>query len=72
MNKTTITLSSVTYAIKMQKLLNREGIKSELVKVSDEKNKGCTHGIKIDQNNLFSAVNLLRQRGIEYGVMEEP
>ena len=71
MNKTTITVGGVTYAIKLRKILGREGIESELVKVSDKKSNGCTHGVKIDQKDFFSAVGILREKGIDYGVIDE-
>lgn len=71
MNKSTITVGSVTYAIKLKKLLSREGIQSELVKVSDEERRGCTHGLKIKRTDLFSAIGILREKGYEYGVIDE-
>ena len=68
MNKTIITVGSVTYAIKLRKLLAREGIESELVKISANDFGGCTHGVKINKANYFNAVGILREKGIEYSV----
>ena len=71
MKKTTITVGSVTYAIKLRKLFAREGIESELVKLSGKGERGCTHGVKIDGNDLFRAVVKMREKGIEYSTFEE-
>ena len=71
MNKTTITVDSITYAIKLKKLLNRKGIESELTKVSRKENQGCTHGVIIERNDLFSAISIMREKGIDYGVIDQ-
>lgn len=71
MNKITITLSSVTYTIKAQKLLAKNGISSKLIKVDATFSKnGCTHGIEISRINFFDAINLLKAREIPYSVYE--
>lgn len=70
MNKIIITLGSVTYAIKLRKLLAREDIESELVKVNTKETNGCTHGVKINQSDLLRAVVIMREKGIEYSVFE--
>ena len=71
MNKTTITVGGVTYAIKLRKILSREGIDSELVKISDKEKRGCTHGVRIDRSDFFSVIGIMRKAGIEYGVTDE-
>ena len=71
MNTNVITVGTVTYAIKLRKLLSRERIESELVKISDRNKGGCTHGVRIDKKNLFRAVAIMREKGIEYSVFEE-
>ena len=70
MNKIIVTLGSVTYAIKLRKLLAREDIESELVKVNTKETNGCTHGVKIDQKDLLRAVVIMREKGFEYSVFE--
>ena len=67
----TINVGSVTYAIKLRKLLTREGIESELIKIADRNKQGCTHGVRIKSSDLFRAVVIMREKGIEYSVVEE-
>ena len=66
-----ITVGGVTYAIKLRKLLARDGIESELIKISDTKRGGCTHGVRISGEDLFRAVGIMRSKGIDYSVVEE-
>lgn len=67
--KTTITVGSVTYAIKARKLLQRIGIDSKLVKVDNTKaNKGCEYGIEFPSNFLYDVVAELKSHGIAYSV----
>ena len=69
---TTITVGSVTYAIKVKKLLLRMNIEAKLIKVDTGRtNTGCTYGIKVSSNKFFDAVALLKQNGIEYTVYNE-
>ena len=71
MKKTTVTIGSVTYAIKLRKLFMRAGIESKLVKVAGEKSGGCTHGVEIDESDFYRAVVIMRENGIEYSVYNE-
>ena len=72
MNTTTITVGSVTYAIKVKKFLERAGIRAALVKVDSSKSeKGCTYGININSANFYDAVSILKNTGIEYSVYTE-
>ena len=72
MNTATITVGSVTYALKVKKSLEREGIRATLVKVDSSKSKnGCTYGIKISNNNFYDAISVLRNYGIEYSVYND-
>ena len=69
MNTTTITVGSVTYAIKVRKLLERSGIAAMLVKVDSSKSeRGCTYGINVNSENFYDAVAVLKNNGIEYSV----
>ena len=69
MNTTTITVGSVTYAIKVRRLLERNGINSMLVKVDSSKSeRGCTYGINVNSEKFYDAVALLKNNGIEYSV----
>ena len=71
MNSITINVGSVTYAIKLRKLLSRQGIESELIKMTGRNKEGCTHGVRIKRLDLFRAVVIMREKGIEYSVIEE-
>ena len=69
MNTISITVSSVTYAIKARRLFERAGIKATLIKSdSSGENKGCTYGVKIDSSFLYDAVSILKKYGIDYSV----
>lgn len=72
LNTTTITVGSVTYAIKVRKLLERSGIKSKLVKVDSSKSKnGCTYGIQVHTTLFYDVINILKNSGINYSVYNE-
>lgn len=69
MKKTTVTLDSVTYAIKLRKLLSRAKIKSRLIKVSDgAKMGGCAHGVEFDEEYFYDAVVIMKENGINYSL----
>lgn len=72
LNTTIITVSSVTYAVKAKKLLERTGVKASLVKLDSSKNGGgCTHGIKIYSSYLYDAIAVLKKMGIDYHVYND-
>ena len=72
MNSTIITVGSVTYAIKVKKLLDRSGIKSTLIKVDASKSeKGCNYGIRFHESLFYDAIAILKNRGIYYSVYSE-
>lgn len=69
MKKTTVTLDSVTYAIKLRKLLSKAKIKSRLIKVSDgAKMGGCAHGVEFDEEYFYDAVVIMKENGINYSL----
>lgn len=71
MNKTIVTVGSVTYAIKLKRLLLRNGVQSKLVKVDVSKTKrGCTHGLEINENDFYLAVVIMRENKIPYSVYD--
>jgi hypothetical protein len=71
LNNITVTVSSVTYAIKLKKLLARGGIQSNLVKLEDKKGKlGCINGVRISQNDLFASIVIMKKNGIDYSIYE--
>lgn len=69
MNKITVTVGSVTYAMKVKNILARMGIMSKLVKRSfSETSSGCTHGIEISEEHLYTLICVLKERGINYSI----
>ena len=69
LEKTTITVGSITYAMKAKKLLHRMRIRTRLVKVDAAKSKnGCTHSLEFASKDLYSVVMGLKNAGIEYSV----
>ena len=67
MNNIIVTVGTVTYAIKLRKLLLREGIRSKLVKVDNSEGR-CSHGIAINENDFYQAVVVMKSNGIKYSV----
>ena len=71
MNKITLTVGTVTYALKLKKLFSRANINSRLVKVDNtEGAKGCSHGVEISWEDYYSAVVIMKENGIKYSVYE--
>lgn len=68
LSNTTITVGSVTYAMKARRLLLHSGIKARLVKLLSEASGGCTHGIVIPSSRFFDAVVILKREQISYSI----
>ena len=69
LKNTTITVGSVTYAMKARRLLLHGGIKARLIKLLLEKTDGgCTHGIIIPTTRFFDAVVILKNANIPYSI----
>ena len=69
MKTTTITVGSVTYALKLKKLLRRAGIEATIVKLDNtDQNTGCTHGVNIFDSDFYSAVVIMKENNINYSV----
>lgn len=69
LNSTIVTVGTVTYAIKLRKLLSREGIRSKLVKVdAREGSGGCTNGVEIENKDFYRVISILKNNGISYSV----
>ncbi len=72
MNSITVTVGAVTHALKLRKLLLRDGIQSKLVKVDNTaQNSGCSHGLLIDERDFYSAVVIMKNNGIAYFVQKD-
>lgn len=65
-----ITVGSVTYAIKLRRLLSANGIQSRQVKIS-VRDKGCVNGVEINEGDIYTAVMLLRENNIDYTVQND-
>jgi hypothetical protein len=64
LNRTTIRLTSVTYALRGQKLLEQQGIRSQVKKmVKSTKVQGCGYGLEI-MGEGERAVQILQDAGI--------
>ncbi len=69
MNKTTISLGSVTYAIKAQKLLSSMKIHSKLIKLDAGKSPdGCIYGLIIFSTDYPDAVMALKKEGLSFSL----
>jgi len=69
MKRITIMIGTPTYAVKAKNLLSRSGIKSRLVKLDGgEEGTGCTHGLEIYEEQLYSVASVLRERNISYRI----
>ncbi len=67
MNKTTISVGSITYAQKAKRLLRLVDIHTKLVKLDTAKTLGgCTHGLELDERDYYLAVMELKKAGIHY------
>ena len=69
MNKITLSLGSVTYSIKAQKILSNHQIPSKVVKISnDNHGRGCIYGLEIESIYRQTARTLLDKYKIKYTV----
>lgn len=65
MQKAFIRLSSVTYAIRAQKLLEQRGIRATIKKITRSLQiSGCGYGLEINAGDLEAAANLIASAGI--------
>lgn len=59
---------SLTYAQRAQRVLERAGIGSAVVKAPQEASgTGCTYGVRVPERKLDAAVNMLRKSGLPLG-----
>ena len=69
MKKTTLSIGSATYAMKIRRLLINNGIDAELVKVGTIEDKAtCNHGIEVNSSDMFAVAKILRDASIPYKV----
>ncbi|MBO5879772.1 MAG: hypothetical protein J6Q68_04410 [Clostridia bacterium] len=69
MNKTTLSLGSVTYAMKAKRILLDMKIHSKLIKLdSGTRDLGCIYGLAIASDDYKNAVMGLKKEGITFSV----
>ena len=63
MNRTTVTMPSVTHAIKAQRKLASMGYKSEIKRASRISERGCTHVLIVngDPGDVIALLNRIRK-----------
>lgn len=66
MNKTTVTMPSVTHAIKAKRALARGGVSSVIRRSPKVSENGCTH-LLIVNGDTQSVIAFFNRNGIEYG-----
>ena len=62
---------SMTATVKIKKLLQREGINVEVIKLDPSSTGGgCAYGIEINNEDLLVGVNVLKKNGVLYHLYE--
>ncbi len=67
MNIILLKLQTLTYAIKARKLLDRNKIKSKVVKLTGREREGCGYGLQIFEKDFLAVASILRGE-IEYEI----
>ena len=62
---------SMTYAIKAQKKLKLINVNSDILKITENDEYGCTYGISIPYKDYYAAVNELNSSGISFKTYSE-
>ena len=60
-----ISVRSITYALKGEALLRRNGIPCKVVKTEGMENEGCKYGLSLSSSAVKYASELLSKNGIE-------
>lgn len=66
MKKTTVTMPSITHAIKAKRLFTSSGYTSEIKRATKVSNEGCTH-VLIVNGDSKDVISFLNRNRIEYG-----
>ena len=69
-NRCFISLPSVTYAMKAERLLSDRMIRAEAVRGDSRRSQGCGFGLRLDCRDADAAVRILRNAGISAHVKE--
>jgi len=68
MKNCVIAISSLTYALKAEKILNAHDIRNNIVKLSvGQTKRGCAYGIRLDYINTQNAYAQLEKNAIPAG-----
>jgi len=62
-----LSVKSVTYALKGQRILEANYISARIVRPSG--NSGCAYGLEIDRRDLQRAKNLMERGGVPFRVL---
>lgn len=62
-----VSLKSMTYAIKAKKVLAKNNINSDIIKLDPGMTqKGCSYGVKFDCINLYVTERVLKENNVNY------
>lgn len=67
--KSSLTFKNSTVALKAQRQLKRSGIGSTLVKLTSD-SAGCTYALEIERADMYSAVYIMRNIGIDFAIRD--
>lgn len=72
LNTTVIILPSVTYAVKIKRVLEKMGISAKTVKISSVSGvKSCEYGIRIPSKYYLDAIDTLIKNKVSYSIYNE-
>jgi hypothetical protein len=66
LNTTKIGVTTLTYAMKVKRYLERSGTAAKLIKKDTA--GGCAYGVEIPDSRLYDVIGYLLGNGIEYTV----
>ena len=70
LKKTTVAFETATYALKAKKILMKAGLEAVSVKIN-RPDIGCTHGITVNERDLYTLIGELKARDIYYTVVKD-
>ena len=67
MNYVILTMKSMTYAMKGQRLLSRFNINSRIVYLNPaQTQRGCAYGLEVNRQNLDQAIDILDKGKVKF------
>ena len=64
-----ILIGSITYTMKAKKILSSHAINATIIKYDSPSHRGCTYGLKFQQNQHMTIVGILNQHNIRYQIL---